>query len=164
MRLAAPLTLALAACGAEPATPLDGPTADDAAAMGVQPEGCAETVTLIGAITTAPRSIGPRAVDANGLNVCLALDAAALARAHFTCSTAYEPGAASSFAVTLQRPDRSTIHDGWDVTVGAAPARSMAHLEWSPPAGAVTHAVLWLRARGPTATTTVELALFDPLE
>jgi hypothetical protein len=28
----------------------------------------------------------------------------------------------------------------------------------------VTHTVLWVRARGATATTTVDMALFDPLE
>jgi len=158
------LLLVLGGCAAERAMSPDAPVLPDAAAQTTQPKGCEQTITLVGAITPAPQTIGPRAIDSTGFNVCLDLDATALGRAHFMGGTSWEPSLASSFVATLQRTDGTTIQEGWDVTVDDTPPRTMVNLEWSPPVGQVTHTVLWVRARGATATTTVDMALFDPLE
>jgi hypothetical protein len=150
----------LGACAVDPAAMKpDAPPAQVA-----QPTGCAQTFTLVGATTPSPRSIGPIALDGAGIDVCLVLDATGLGRAHFMGGTSYEPGTASSFVATLERADRTTIQNGWDVTVDDTPPRTMVNLEWSPPGGTITDAILWVRARGAPATTTIDFALFDPLE
>ena len=138
---------------------------DAPAAQVAQPAGCTETFTLVGATTPSPHTLGPIALDGAGVNLCMRLDASGLARAHLMGGTSWENGTASSFAATLERADdRSTIQDGWDVTVDDTPPRTMTNLEWSPAGGSTTDAILWVRARGATATTTIDIALFDPLE
>lgn len=158
--------IALGACGAERAFPVDAPSPADAPVHVVQPAACAQTITLAPADagTVAKAVVGPLAIDATGVALCVELDATKLSRAHLMAGTAYEPAMASSFAATLERTDRTTIQDGWDVTVDDNPPRTMTNLEWSPPAGTVTSTILWVRARGATATTTIDMGLFDPLE
>ena len=161
MQMRATIFLVLGACAVDRAalTP-DAPPAQVA-----QPSGCADTFTLTGAITPSPHTLGPITIDGAGINLCMRLDATALGRAHFMGGTSYEDGTASSFVATLQRAsDRTTIQDGWDVTVDDTPPRTMVNLEWSPAAGSITDTILWVRARGATATTTIDIALFDPLE
>jgi hypothetical protein len=164
------LAIVLGACAAERLPAVDAPVAPppDAAAAVVEPPACTQTITLAptSAGMPAQQVIGPLAVDATGIAVCLDLDATSLARAHLMAGTSWEQGTASSFAATLARAaDRVTIQDGWDVTVDDTPPRTMTNLEWSPPAGQVTSTILWVRARGTAATTTtIDMGLFDPLE
>jgi hypothetical protein len=160
------LAILLGACAAERLPAVDAPVAADAPANAVQPA-CAQTITLTppSSGTVARQVIGPLSIDANGTAVCLGLDATALARAHLMAGTGYATGTASPFVATLERAaDRWTIQDGWDVTVDDTPPRTMTNVEWSPPAGQVTSTILWVRARGAAATTTIDMALFDPLE
>ena len=70
----------------------------------------------------------------------------------------------SSFAATLEDANLAPVVDGWDVTVGQTDPHTFLNLEWSPPAGAVTTATLWVHARAQTATTTIDVSLIDPLD
>jgi hypothetical protein len=167
------LAFALGACAPEHLPAVDAPTAPDAQAAPdapaavVHPPACAQTITLAPTSAGLPAraTIGPLAIDATGIAVCLQLDATALGRAHLMAGTAWESGTASSFAATLARAgDHVTIQNGWDVTVDSTPPRTMSNLEWSPPAGQVTSTIFWVRARGAAATTTIDMGLFDPLD
>jgi hypothetical protein len=140
-------------------------TPDAPPAQVAQPSGCAETFTLVGAVTPSPHTLGPITIDGAGVNLCMRLDSSQLSRAHFMGGTAYEDGTASSFVATLERAsDRTTIQDGWDVTVDGTPPRTMVNLEWSPAGGSIVDTILWVRARNAPTTTTIDAALFDPLE
>ena len=109
--------------------------------------------------------IGPASYDSNGTSVCLHLDATHnLVAAHFAANTDYTPGTVSSFTTTLLDTRRATLQDGWDVTVGAADPQTFANLEWNAPLHVVTDAVLWVRAPNAPTTTTISVALFEPLE
>jgi hypothetical protein len=126
-----------------------------------EPTACGAHASLDGSGVASPTVLGPFALDASGIALCLHLDATANARVHFVASTEYEPGAASSFALTLEDATRNPIVDGWDLSVND---RSFANLEWGPPVGQVTDVVVWLRSHDGVASTTASVWLFDPLE
>jgi hypothetical protein len=133
--------------------------------LAAQPAACTASVALSGTGTNmAQTTFGPATLDAAGITLCAHLDATQLSRAHFAASSEQRPGATSGFAATLERADLTSILDGWDLTVGDAPPQTFLNLEWGPPAGQVIDVVLWFRATGAPASTTINLDLFDPLE
>src|ERR1041385_6447447 len=82
----------------------------------VQPRICTSDITLDGAAGSAtPTTIGPIALDQNGISVCLHLDATRnLVAAHFAAKTDRESGTtASSFLTTLEDASFAPIVDGW---------------------------------------------------
>ena len=129
-----------------------------------QPGTCSTSASLTGSTNATPTTFGPLTLDATGISLCAHLDATQLTRAHFAASTDQRAGATSGFAATLERSDFTPITDGWDVTVGDAPAQTFLNLEWGPPAGQATDVIVWLRATATPASTTISLDLFDPLE
>ena len=130
------------------------------------PGGCDEAVVLTPSSGSTPASttVGPVTLDESGTDVCLHLDGTALLRSHFSAGTELEVGAASSFTLVLRDQDGGTLLDGWDVTIGDIDAHTFVNLEWSPVGGEVNDVVLHARAKSGTATTTLSLALFDPLD
>ncbi len=130
----------------------------------VQPNACAQSVTLVGGTTSAPTPVGPLQLDTSGANLCVRLDATQLSRAHFMASTDQRAGTTSGFDATLQHTDYTTIVDGWDVSVGETQTQTFLNVEWSPPAGQTTDVVVWVRAAEAPAPATIQLDLFDPLE
>jgi hypothetical protein len=154
-RLAAATVLLLFGCAAERSKTQ---TTD-----ATQPHTCAMQVNLTGG-SSGPKSVGPLTLDANGASFCAHLDATQLTRAHFAASTEHRMGATSGFATTLEHPDFTTIADGADITVGESPQLTFQQVEWGPPSGTATDVVLWVRAVGTSATTSISLDLFDPLD
>jgi len=156
-RLAAGLALFAAACvvdrHADPA-PVSEPRTCNAA-----------DITLDGSLNAPATSVGPLALDASGVTICLHLDATKnLAAAHFVAASDQTAGDSSGLAVVLQDPDRGTLQDGWDVTVDDTPDRAFANLEWNAPVSELTEAVLWVRAAKAPRTATVQLSLFEPAD
>ena len=110
-------------------------------------------------------TVGPFALDTNGVSVCLHLDATHnVGAAHFAAETQYASGTVSAFAATLEDLTYTALQDGWDVTVDDNPPRTMTNLEWDAPLHQVTDAVLWVRAQDTTTSTPISLSLFEPLE
>jgi len=153
--------LAAAGCGGVAAGPgPDGPDLDAA----VNPATCPSWLTLDGAAGTGqPTPVGPVALDGDGVELCLHLDARANRRVHFAAWTDYRDGAETGWASRLFDDRGAVVRDGWDVVVGDPP-RAFLNLEWSPPAGQVTDVVLHVWAAGAAGSTPLYLALFDPLE
>lgn len=154
MRIGA-AALFLVACAADHAKP--PPSA-------AQPGTCTTSASLIGSTNAMPTTFGPMTIDTAGIVLCAHLDSTQLTRAHFAASTDQRPGITSGFAATLEHADLTSITDGWDVTVGDAPAQTFLNLEWGPPGGQVIDVVVWFRATAAPASTTISLDLFDPLE
>lgn len=131
---------------------------------GTEPRTCAMQLTLDGSAGSAPNVVGPLTLDTSGADLCLHLDATHNTRVHFAASTPYEAGPASSYTATLEDTAYGAILDGWDVTVGNTDPHTFLNVEWNPPAGQTTNVILWVRSVAGTTPTTINLALFDPLE
>ena len=56
------------------------------------------------------------------------------------------------------------LRDGWDITFGSNPGTSLATLGYGYATGEVYEAVLWVRAKTGSATTTVDVYLLEPYE
>ena len=155
------LLVTLVGCGSVPTA---APTPDAAMpAVGHQPAGCAQTITLVGSVTVMSTVIGPLALDADGANICLHLDTTQVSRAHFGVDSDLRDGDSSLLAATLEHADRSAIVDAWDVTVDGTPPTTHLNLEWNPATS--VDVVLWLHAAVTgTQTSSFGLALFDPLD
>ena len=131
----------------------------------VQPRTCASELTLDGANGTGSAQLGPMQLDASGTSICLHLDATNNhVAAHFMSSTDSMPGATSPFAAVLEDAGFATLQDGWDVTVGETAPATFENLEWNAPLHVVTDTVLWVHATGEARTTSISVALFEPLE
>ena len=134
--------------------------------VATEPGACMQDVSLDGTSTAAPTPIGPLTLDASGSTICLHLDATRnIADAHFVALSDMLAGDTSGVLAVLQDPDRVTLQDSWDVSIGSAPAQTHMTLEWNAPLHEVTEAVLWVRAGNASAiATTIQLALFEPLD
>ena len=136
----------------------------------VQPRTCTADITLDGSAAgggagAGSTRLGPMQLDSSGASICLHLDATSnLIAAHFMSSTDAMPGSMSPFAVVLQDTSFATLQDGWDVTVGQTSPATFENLEWNAPLHVVTDAVLWVRASNEARTTSISVALFEPLE
>jgi hypothetical protein len=132
----------------------------------VQPRTCVADITLDGSTgSAAPTKLAAMLVDGNGASVCLHLDATHnLVAAHFAAATDYLPGTTSTFATVLEDASFQTLQQGWDVTVDDTPPRTFANLEWNAPLHEMTDAVLWIRAAAAPTSTSISVALFEPLE
>jgi hypothetical protein len=115
-----------------------------------------------GCVTLDPSAAQDYSITTDA-SVCMHLDATMLHRAHFMLGMPAYAGTTSGFTVALRDAAGQLIVDGWDVTVGQTDPMTAATVEWSPPAGVTTDATLVISAPQPT-TTTIDLALFDPLE
>lgn len=162
MRAALVAILFLTACATdgEKATPPDAPGTTEL------PAGCDYELSLDGRGDNATQdSVGPVAVDAVGKKVCLHLDATNNIRiAHFSAGTEYADGTTSPFLLSLHDMQGATLREGWDVTVGQTDPKTFENLEWDAPLGQITDAVVWVRARDASATSTFGFALFEPFE
>jgi hypothetical protein len=127
---------------------------------------CAHNVALYGMTGNAAATpVGPITVDATGIDICLSLDARDnIWVAHFAAGTEYENGKSSSFELALYDSDGNLMRDGWDVSFGSSPTTTFANLEYGVTKGQIVNAVLWVRAKSGTATSTVNLHLFEPFE
>lgn len=128
---------------------------------------CEHEVTLI---SPANAEVGSLEIDHAGIGVCLHLEGGTSWRHHLMIGTDREDGDASSFELILVDGLGGELREGWDVTFGAEEPQTFASVEWIPwddtvPADErVSDVVLWARAKGETATTSIDMALFDPLE
>lgn len=132
-----------------------------------EPSACMQDVSLDGSTgTSTPTAIGPFTLGASGSTICLHLDATHnLAGAHFAAQSDTFTGDSSGLLAVLQDPDRLTLEDSWDVTIGSTPPETHMTLEWNAPLHEVTEAVLWVRASNASAVaSTIQVALFEPLE
>jgi len=139
----------------------------DPAPVASEPGACTQDVSLDGSTgTSTPTAIGPLTLDAAGSTICLHLDATHnLAAAHFAATSDMFTGETSGVLAALQDPDRLTLQDSWDVTVGNAPPETHMTLEWDAPLHEMTEAVLWVRAGNASAVaSSIQVALFEPLE
>jgi len=130
------------------------------------PGECAYSAALYGMTGNASSTpIGPVTTDATGIDICLSLDARDnLVVAHFAAGTTYESAASSSFELALYDANGMLMRDGWDVSFGSNPTTTFANLEYGITKGQIIDAVLWVRAKRGTATSTVNLHLFEPYE
>jgi len=163
--------IALAACTSEPGgspPSIDVPPLEirDVAEVTHVPGECTYNVALYGMTGNAAATpVGPITVDTTGIDICLSLDARDnLIVAHFAAGTQYETAASSSFELALYDGNGTLVRDGWDVAFGSTPTTAFANLEYGVTKGQVMDAVLWVRAKAGTATSTVSLHLFEPLE
>ena len=134
-----------------------------------QPRTCVADITLDGSTGSAQGTLaGPFTLDRNGVTLCVHLDATRnLVAAEFAAETDRQAGSTSSFATVLEDMDGAVLQDSWDVSFDNTNPQTFANLEWSAPLHVVTDTQLWLHARDPitsTATTTISLSLFEPLE
>ncbi|HEX5064351.1 MAG TPA: hypothetical protein VFV99_33480 [Kofleriaceae bacterium] len=131
-----------------------------------EPGECTYNVALYGMTGNANATpVGPITVDTSGIDICLSLDARDnLVVAHFAAGTQYETAASSSFELALYDGDGTLLRDGWDVAFGSTPTTAFANLEYGVTKGQVMDAVLWVRAKAGTATSTVNVTLFEPYE
>lgn len=127
---------------------------------------CAHSAALYGMTGNAQATpIGPVTVDQTGIDLCLSLDARDnLVVAHFAAGTEYEMAASSSFLLALFDRDGNPMREGWDVSFGSTPTTTFANLEYGITKGQLVDVVLWVRAKSGTATSTVNLHLFEPYE
>jgi hypothetical protein len=157
----------LVGCASDPATAPPGlPPPPDPLPVPTPmptPATCTD-VTLTGSGTIVASQTLPLTIDTQGIALCVHLDASGLARAHFMAGTPSQPGTSSSFESALLDASGQLIVDGWDVSFGGTDPTTRANLEWSPPAGQTTDVKLIVWTRTGSATTNVDLALFDPLE
>src|SRR5262245_15645364 len=94
------------------------------------PPGCDAAIGLDSG-TSPQGTLGPVAIGADGLDICLHLDGTSAHRNHFMANTPSEDGEASSFELALYR-ESALLRQGWDVTVGIEDPRTFANLEWEP--------------------------------
>jgi hypothetical protein len=168
------LCIVLAACASEtgePGTVMQPPDDDPELEIGEPaethvPGECAHQVALYGMTGNASATpVGPITVTASGIDICLSLDARDnIWVAHFAAGTEYESAAISSFDLALYDSDGNLMRDGWDVSFGTSPTTTFANLEYGVTKGQVVNAVLWVRAKSGTASSTVQLHLFEPLD
>jgi hypothetical protein len=146
---------------------------DASAPADLTPPACAHDLTLAPSSPgiVASETIAATEVPAAGLDICLHLDGTANDRNHFAASTDQEPGDTSSFALVLVDLDGDVLVSGWDVTFGAEDPSTFASLEtgpWSPETPKANHlADVALRVTTKDSaphTTSIDVALFDPLE
>ena len=129
------------------------------------PGDCDHSLSLYGMSGSGPTSLGPVTVDGAGIDICLALDARDnIWVGHFAAGTDNETGSASSFQLTLFDRDSHVLRAGWDVTFGSSPPTTFANLEYGVDKGQVLQALLHVRARTGTATSKIDLYLFEPYE
>jgi hypothetical protein len=162
------LCIVLAACATEARDPRSPPEQDPDVQLGEPaathvPGDCAHQAALYGMTGNASATpIGPLTVDATGIDICLSLDARDnIWVAHFAAGTEYESAASSSFELALYDSDGNLMRDGWDVSFSTS---TFANLEYGVTKGQIVSAVLWVRAKTGTATSTVNLHLFEPLD
>jgi hypothetical protein len=139
-------------------------TAKVPAVPAVEPLACSSTISLLGTTSDPPTSVGPLALDTNGIDLCVHLDPHGFTRVHLAIDSPPEPGMASSVASRLEDATFAPILDGWDVTVGTTVPQTSMNLEWDPPAGTTTDVVVWLRGTSASVSTTLQMSLFDPLD
>jgi hypothetical protein len=140
---AIPMLALLVGCASDPKPAAPPPT----------PQGC---------VTLDPSAAQDYSITTDA-SVCMHLDATTLHRAHFMADLPARSGTTSGFSIVLQDPSGQALVDGWDLTIGETDPRTNAHIEWSPPAGVTTDATLVITAPQRTSST-IDIALFDPLE
>lgn len=171
------LLVGAAACDGSSGDGLDhelpGVDASAAADAGVEPGGCSVELTLApeGGGFVASETVAAMEVGGAGVDLCLHLDGTANDRNHFAASSDQEAGEASSFALLLLDADGDVLVEGWDVTFGTEDPTTFANLEtgpWAPEVPKADHvADVTLRVTtkdGAPHTTSIDVALFDPLE
>jgi len=166
--------IALAGCASDTGGPPSQPSGDDNPLAEIgdpveashEPGECAYSVALYGMTGNADATpVGPITVDTTGIDICLSLDARDnLVVAHFAAGTTYESADSASFQLGLYDGNGTLLRDGWDVTFGSTPTTAFANLEYGVEKGQVMSAVLWVRAKAGTASSTVSLHLFEPYE
>ena len=126
---------------------------------------CAHQASLYGMAGTMGPTVGPITVDATGVDICLSLDARDnIWIAYFAASTVHEPAASSSFELGLYDSDGTLMRHGWDVAFSGSPPTVRANIEYIIETRELVEAVLWVRAKSGTATSSVSLHLFEPYE
>jgi hypothetical protein len=165
------LCIVLAACASDTDGVISPPGNDPQFEIGEpaaihEPGECAHDIALYGMTGNASATpVGPLTVDATGIDICLSLDARDnIWVAHFAAGTEYETGGSSSFELALYDANGNLMRDGWDVSFGGSPPKTFANLEYGITKGQIVDAVLWVRAKNGTATSTVNLHLFEPFE
>lgn len=157
----------LVGCASDPSAPpptLPPPPAPLPVPTAMPTPGTCTDVALTPDSTLMASQTLPLTIDTQGIALCLHLDATMLARAHFSAGTPSQPGTSSSFEQVLLDASGQVIVAGWDVTLGATSPTTYAHLEWSPAGGQTTDVKLIVWTRAGSATTSLGVSLFDPLE
>jgi hypothetical protein len=138
----------------------------DAAPSLPTPGDCREHFTLYGMDTTNGHvTLGPLALDTQGVTLCLTLDATDnIWVAHFGADTDREQTTTSSYQLTLFDAQGTLLQDGWDVTFGNSQPTTFENLEYGVTAGMILEAKLVVRMRAGSGSTNVGLDLFEPYE
>ncbi|HUS29047.1 MAG TPA: hypothetical protein VMZ53_11065 [Kofleriaceae bacterium] len=160
---------ALVGCtnGGSPASPDAAGVQPDAPALApAVPGACHESITLYGLDgTNGRKTVGPLALDTQGVTLCLTLDATQnIVVGHFGADSGREQAAASTFAMSLFDANGTLLRDGWDVTFGSSPPTTFANLEYGVTKGTILEAKLVIRTRAGQASTSVGLDLIEPYE
>lgn len=165
MRPLASLLAALVATGCmDREAPLDEmePTAEPMDLVADE-NGCHGTATLLGmpeSYEDGRAEFGPY-VFGHG-RFCLHLDASMNRRAHLMVGTDRFSGEQAPITLRLERPDGTSIVDGWDVAIGHTDTKVFANLELAMDGGTVMDAVLVVDGAG--VGSAIGVSLFDPLE
>jgi hypothetical protein len=122
-------------------------------------------VTVVGSGTGTPVNVGPLALDANGRDLCLHLDATQYGNWMFFADSPSVPGTNAAVDIRLESTAYAPIKDGRPLTVGNTAPQTSVELTWPPPAGTTTDVVLWVHATSTTPVTTpLALALMPGLD
>jgi hypothetical protein len=126
-----------------------------------EPSSCVSSVSLDGSTSSEPADVGPIALGT--ADICMHLDASRnQVSAHLGVTVGFDqPGSQSGFATTLVDLDGVTLREGWDVQISD---RVVHTLEWSLEAGEVRDVVLHVTNSGSAVATSVQVALFEPLD
>ena len=130
------------------------------------PGTCREGVRLYGRDdTTGGVTIGPIALDTQGVTFCLTLDATDnFVVGHFGAGTDHEQQASSSFQMALFDAQDNLLQSGWDVTFGGSPPTTFGNLEYGVARGTVLEAKIVIRMKAGTGSSNLYLDLFEPYE
>jgi hypothetical protein len=127
-----------------------------------QPAGCTQHVALTAA--NGMQALGPFALDAAGVSLCLHLDTTGFVHPHGAIETGRSAGDAAPYALTLEDTTLAPTTQGWDVTIGGTPDASFENLEWDPPVSTTFDLVVWARATAVSAPTYVTIDVIEPYE
>jgi len=124
---------------------------------------CEGTTVMQGVDVPAKVTIPAQSYDVYGALFCLELDARQnIQVAHFAAGTTYQNRPSSSFVPRLFGTGHHPMpREGWDVQLSD---RVFANLEYGVTKGDYIAVKLFVAAKSATASTEVELSLFEPFE
>jgi hypothetical protein len=140
-----------------------GDSQDDTAQV-TEPMTCGRNVSLAPDVITMSWQLYD-AVDANGIDLCIHLDATKLDVAQLHVTTPWFPGTQSDVLVQLEDTQFTPIATAAEFTTTTSDGAilTMAELNWNPSAK-IQDVVLWTRARGPAVTPGLDVTFQDPTE